>query len=216
MIDLLVYWEAVGVTRLYIVRHGETQWNRDRKLQGWNDSDLTEKGRLDARLLRERLKNIRFDTVYSSSSGRALKTAKLLLHKRNEKIIEEDNLREIYLGDWQGQTHEALKKQFPSEFTTFINRKGHYKPVTGESFADVQYRVRKVIEQISAEQPIGNVLLVTHSVCIEVMIAFYKNIPLDQLGTVPFIDGTSLTLLEKNNQKVDVKLIGDVQHLMVR
>lgn len=201
------------VTQLYIVRHGETEWNRQEKLQGWNDSDLTEKGRGCALLLGERLKEIPFDAIYSSSSKRALETAKIILGKRQEKIILEDDLREIYLGNWQGQTHEALKKKFPNEFAAFIHRLDHYEPITGESFSDVQSRVKRVIERIITEHPSGNVLIVTHSVCIEVLISIYKSVPLGNLGTVQPIPGTSLSIIESRKGQMLVKMVGDTQHL---
>jgi len=95
--------------RLFVIRHGETIWNTQKKLQGWNDSDLTEKGIKNALSLGNRLRDVEFQSIYASPSKRTLKTATLIKGRREQLIIEDENLREINLGVWEGQTHDDLK-----------------------------------------------------------------------------------------------------------
>ena len=89
--------------KLYLIRHGQTVWNLEGRFQGWNDSALSEKGISNAKALRERLKDISFYEVYASPVGRAMTTAHIVSGLEMDKIIPDENLREINLGSWQGR-----------------------------------------------------------------------------------------------------------------
>ncbi len=84
--------------RLFVTRHGETVWNTQKKLQGWKDSDLTEKGINNALSLGNRLKDVAFDAIYASPSKRTLHTADLIKGNKALSIVENERLREISLG----------------------------------------------------------------------------------------------------------------------
>lgn len=159
----------MGLLKLYVVRHGETIWNTEKKLQGWKDSQLTENGMKNALLLGDRLKNIVFESIYTSPSGRTKDTAKLISGDRAQYIIEDDNLREINLGDWEGQTHDAIKEKFPYDYDAFWNKPHLYKSNSGEDFYLLNERVKQFLNQVKSEQTSGNILIVTHTV-------FYKDI----------------------------------------
>ena len=107
--------------RLFVTRHGETVWNTQKKLQGWKDSDLTENGIKNALSLGNRLKGVEFKSIYASPSKRTLMTATLIKGGREQIIIEDENLREINLGDWEGQTHDYIKEKYPEEYQAFWN-----------------------------------------------------------------------------------------------
>lgn len=98
--------------KLYITRHGQTEWNIENRLQGWRDSNLTEKGIEDAVNLSERLKDVDFTHIYTSTQKRAIETAKILRRKRDIKIIELDELKEIGFGEWEGIEKEELHTIF--------------------------------------------------------------------------------------------------------
>lgn len=200
------------VLNLYITRHGETIWNTEKRLQGWKDSALTENGVENAKLLGERLKDTEFDMIYASPSTRARMTAELIKGDRELIIREEENLREINLGEWEGRTHNDLEEAYPEEYHAFWNTPHLYKTKSGEDFYQLQARVKKVLTRIMGEHKDGNVLLVTHSVFIKALLAHCKNAPIEQLWAPPFIHDTSLTIIEVNNGKVDIKLEGDISH----
>ncbi|MED5101462.1 histidine phosphatase family protein [Niallia circulans] len=101
---------------LYITRHGETQWNIEKRMQGWSDSDLTEKGKKNAVLLGERLKEIEFAAIYTSPSKRTVATANLIKGDRQIPIIFDDHLKEINMGKWEGKKAEYLKDSYPEAF----------------------------------------------------------------------------------------------------
>jgi probable phosphoglycerate mutase len=90
-------------TNLYIVRHGQTQWNVEGQIQGRLDSPLTDAGVQQAQQLARQLQNISFDSIYSSSSNRAFSTA-LYLRKNQEKVIKSDHLMEMDFATWQGES----------------------------------------------------------------------------------------------------------------
>jgi len=95
--------------RIYLTRHGETQWNIEKRLQGWKDSELTEKGVNNALKLGERLLNIEFNSIYTSPSQRAYQTAKYVSLGREISIYTDGNLKELNFGDWEGQKQEEIE-----------------------------------------------------------------------------------------------------------
>ncbi|QHA35515.1 histidine phosphatase family protein [Rossellomorea marisflavi] len=180
------------MVKLYITRHGETQWNREKRMQGWKDSDLTPAGEEDARALAQVLKRVSFEAVYSSPIGRARKTAELLVDQA--PIILEEDLREIGMGDWEGRTQEEVRAADPERFHTFWNKPHVYETETGETFNQVMDRVESFLKKVQVHQ--GTILVVTHSIFIKALLAYVKELPLDKLWSPPFIEATSLTVIE--------------------
>ena len=167
--------------KLFITRHGETIWNTQKRLQGWKDSDLTENGINNALLLGNRLKDIEFTSIYTSPSKRTLHTAHLIIGDRKQPIIEDEDLREINLGDWEGQTQHFLMEKFPEEFYAFWNAPHLYTANSGENFIQLQERVNKFLNRIIVEHDSGNLLIVTHSVFIKMLLANCKSLSIEEL-----------------------------------
>ena len=106
---------------LYMVRHGQTKWNVERRFQGWLDSPLTENGVKCAVDLREQLSHIQFDACYASTSPRAYKTLELILSSNTSDYRTDDRLKEIRLGAWQGMTHAQIEDGYPVELERFYD-----------------------------------------------------------------------------------------------
>lgn len=198
---------------LYLTRHGETEWNVEKRMQGWQDSPLTEKGKNDAKRLGKRLESIELTAIYTSTSGRAVKTAQLIRGERLIPIYEDEHLREIYLGDWEGKTNEEIMQFDPIAFGQFWNEPHLYSPKRGERFIEVQNRAFTVIEQIIKHHQSGNILIVTHAVVLKSLIARLKNLSLEQLWAPPFMHGTSVTIVQVDNGQFKFIAEGDVSHL---
>jgi broad specificity phosphatase PhoE len=198
---------------LYLTRHGETEWNVQKRMQGWQDSPLTEKGRKDAVLLGKRLESVELDAIYTSTSGRTVETAELIRGERLIPMYHHENLREINLGDWEGKTHDEITEFDPIAYEHFWNKPHLYLPERGERFIDVQTRALNVIQDIVNRHPSGNVLVVTHGVVLKTLIAYFKNMPLAELWTPPFMHGTSLTIVQAANGTFELVTVGDVSHL---
>lgn len=102
-------------TTLFLVRHGETEWNALGKFQGCIDIELSEEGIFQANLLKEKVQNS-FDYIYSSPLKRALDTANIICSNKNIKPKVEPNLREINFGEWEGLTPKEIEELYPENF----------------------------------------------------------------------------------------------------
>jgi len=198
--------------RLYVTRHGETIWNTQKRLQGWKDSDLTERGVKNALALGNRLSEVNFHTIYSSPSNRTMETARLIRGERKQHIIEDNNLREIHLGEWEGQTHEEIKEANPKGYGEFWEKPHLYSTASGENFYQLSSRVLNFLNRIQMEHNEGNILIVTHTVFIKALLAHCKNLPVGKLWNPPFIHDTSLSIIELRDGKRKVILEGDDSH----
>jgi len=197
---------------LYITRHGETKWNTEKRMQGWSDSSLTEKGVKNAILLGDRLKEIEFNAIYTSPSQRTVKTANLIKGERKIPLVLDDYLKEIHMGIWEGETLADLKNNYPEQFDFFWNAPHQYKSIDGEDFFEVKNRVSKALKIIQDSYSSGNILLVTHSVVIKVLLAIFKDLPIEKIWEPPFIHDTSLTVVEMINGTAQIVLEGDLTH----
>ena len=105
--------EKQPATRLLVVRHGETVWNKQLRFQGHGDSHLTESGRAQARALGQRLKNIPFDELIASDLGRTKETAALIAAATGHEIQTDSRLRERNYGVLEGLTFSEIKSRYP-------------------------------------------------------------------------------------------------------
>ena len=149
---------------VYIVRHGETVWNVDGKMQGHIDIELNENGRALAIELGQSLREVYFDRIYSSPLIRAYETACLIRGDRPIPIIRDDRLREIGFGILEG-THfsEWLKEDCPYRF--FFTEPGRYVPPKGgESLEQVCIRAKEFLQQVveSAWEDTERIMIVAH------------------------------------------------------
>jgi broad specificity phosphatase PhoE len=198
---------------LYITRHGETEWNQEKRMQGWLDSNLTENGIKNAVSLGEKLKETELTAIYSSPSGRTQATTNLIRGERDIPVIYDENLREIKLGQWEGKTHSLIKELYQTQFEAFWNAPHQYTSVEGETFEETRARASQVLNRIKREYESGNILIVTHSVVIKCLYSFFKNSPIETLWDPPYIHDTSLTIVEMSENGFKLVLEGDTSHL---
>ncbi len=203
------------MVKIYLTRHGQTEWNLQKRMQGWFDSPLTQEGQQAAIALGRRLAQIPFSAIYASSSGRTVDTAKFICCERQMPIFFKQQLREINVGEWQGLTDGEIKQTYPEQYHHYYNHPTAYKSEEGETFEDVLQRVlpliKDLIEDYEDDEP---VLIVTHAVVKKLLIAHFQNQSIDQVWDPPFIHGTSLTVLHlKKNGDVHFECIGDTEHM---
>ncbi len=200
-------------TKLFITRHGETLWNLKKRMQSWSDSPLTDKGLEQAKLLSERLKDIEFDAIYSSSSNRAYLTAEIIKRDRDTFIHKFDSLREMNLGSWQGREYSEIEENDNERWDTFWNAPHLYDGDEGENFKDVQERIKKVLEKIVNMHESKNVCIVTHGVTLSVIMAYFDNKHFKDLWKIPLGQQTSLNIIEFKDNKFEIILRSDTSHL---
>ncbi|MEQ2528698.1 histidine phosphatase family protein [Robertmurraya yapensis] len=197
--------------QLFFVRHGETEWNVEKRLQGRLNSNLTENGIRDAELLGKRLATIDFEAVYSSPSNRTVETAKLIIDERTLPFKTDERLMEIDLGEWEGRTVDEIQQSEPELYHLYQDNPSQFKG-TGETFADVKNRLEAVLAELVEAYPSGNLLIITHGVVIKVLQAIFKTRSLDLVWEPPYIEGTSLTIAKIEDGKRELLLEGDIAH----
>ena len=173
--------------KLYVVRHGETIWNAENRVQGISDIPLTDKGRLDATLLKDLVKEINVDVVIASPLERTIETAKILTDGRMP-INTDDRIKE---GDWgmnEGANIDEVDRW--DCWDVILNTKVQ----NIESIQDFMYRVSSFLEDIKVRYKDKKVLLVTHSAVIRVIHYLLGTIPED--GNLSRINIPNLRILE--------------------
>jgi broad specificity phosphatase PhoE len=155
------------MTELLLVRHGETDWNREQRFQGHADQPLNEAGRRQARALADELAEEDIDAVYSSDLARARETAELIAERIGVPLVEDPQLREIDVGEWQGLTRPEIEEQFPGSLRNWTERGHGWEE--GETYEQLSKRVHESLERIVAQHPHGKVVVVGHGGLIRVI-----------------------------------------------
>jgi len=151
------------VTTLILVRHGETDWNRDGRWQGQADAPLNERGREQARALADELMGEPVDAVYASDLSRARETAEIIAARLGREPVEVDaRLREVHVGGWSGLTMAEIEDRFPAEFELWRSGDPAHDFAGGETYAAMGERVVEALEEIASRHPDSNVLVVLH------------------------------------------------------
>ncbi len=150
------------MTTLLVARHGEADWNAERRWLGQADRPLTERGREQARELGRRLAGVAIDAAYASDLSRAVETARIALSGRGIDVTADPALRERFLGAWEGLRDDEIPARFPQEWARLRSGTGPGAP-DAESFASVAERVLAAVRRIAAAHPGGTVLVVSHS-----------------------------------------------------
>ena len=169
--------------KLYIVRHGETEWNVIKRFQGQLNTPLTEKGMEKLRETGKKLENVLFDEVYTSELGRTVASAEIILNENNgyknnklelQKLAE---LNEVYFGVWQGLTYEEVFLKYPEEGNNYFYNVKNYKAenVEAEKLEDALERFLKGINKILDSHESGNILVVTHGTVFEMFMNYVAN-----------------------------------------
>lgn len=160
---------------LYLIRHGQTEWNIKDQMQGSQNSPLTEQGVLGAKITGQHLKDVSFLQAYSSTQQRAIETRNYIINENIKDIptFELSDLQEMDFGDWEGRHVPALKKEVP-EFTTYLTDPANFDASVnkGENYLDVLTRMKQGLNTIiqRAPQNTGNILVVSHGTVLRLLL----------------------------------------------
>lgn len=195
--------------KLYIVRHGETEWNLIKKFQGQSDSPLTENGIKIMKDTGNKLKNIIFSRVYTSELGRAVKSAEIILNKninyKNDKIEikKMSELNEVYFGLWQGLSHEEVFEKYPEEAENYFHNVKRYNAenIKAEKLKDALDRFLRGMKKILKNHKSGNILIVTHGTVLEMFINYVGNKDLLEINERKLVNNGDYKIFNYKNGK---------------
>jgi broad specificity phosphatase PhoE len=148
------------VTTVYLARHGESDWNAERRWQGHADRPLTGRGREQAGELAARLDDVELEAVYASDLRRAWETAEAVASNQGLTVVRLPELREVDVGSWSGCTREECAERFPEAFARW--QAGGSGWEDGESYEAMGERVVGAVQRLASVHPEGSILVVSH------------------------------------------------------
>ena len=201
------------MTRLLIVRHAESAFNDQNRIQGHQDSRLTFKGLYQAQHLARKIKKIKIDKIYSSDLGRAYATTLEITRHTRLRIVRDPLLREIHLGDWEGMTPEEVDELYDRGYQKWLKSPSSIKIPRGEGIQHFKKRVVGRVRAIARSNRGKTVLVVTHGGAITALLADWLRADFDHLLLNLQIDNTSITTVDETEKKVRLHCINDTSHL---
>ncbi len=165
------------ITRIALVRHGETDWNREHRIQGWTDVPLNAKGHTQAARLADELASQPFTAIFSSTLARAHQTAQPVADRLQLPIQLDERLRERHLGALQGLTRQQISQHHPELNEALDEHRPNYQPPGGESIETFSGRVISALQAIAAAHPGGTVLLVAHGGVLDCALRWVRSEP---------------------------------------
>ena len=182
-------------TRFYLIRHGETDWNKGGRYQGRTNIQLNDLGREQARLLGERFKYLPLDVVYVSPLDRAVATAEPVATSHGLTPITDEHFIEINFGEWEGHTIEELSEKFGSAYTDFFKDPFDH-PVPGEgSFQNAMDRAIEGFNILAERHKGQNVAIISHGGLLRVMLVGLLEMG-DAFSRKTWMTNTSITMLD--------------------
>ncbi len=188
---------AGRVTKLYLVRHGETDWNREGRWQGQADPPLNRRGWRQARQLARRFKEIPLAAVFSSDLRRAACTAELIARAVGNPqvpLIYDPRLREIHQGEWQGLLVSEIQARYTRLFEQRLHDPLSVAPPGGETALQVHQRVVAAVADIRSLYPGCAVAIVSHGFAIAIIRVHYQRQPLERVWELVPENGTVIEM----------------------
>lgn len=158
-----------------LLRHGETEWNTKKRIQGLNNSPLTAKGISQTKEWAKTLQQWEWDQIYASDLGRVKQTTEILNQSLQLPTFFDKRLREQNWGDWEGLTIPALKRDYKEELTKRVALGWEFSAPGGETRSSVLERVYKSLQSISQNHPGKRTLIVCHQGVIKALLYHLSN-----------------------------------------
>lgn len=170
------------MTRLVLIRHGETDWNREGRYQGHTDVPLNATGRVQAAALAESQRGTPIDAIYTSDLQRARQTAETLAEVTGAPLFPDRRLREIAQGDWEGRLFADIERTHPDLLARRRREPRLTRPPgEGENVRDVWARLRPLIAEIHSRYAGSRVALVSHGAALAVLKVHVLHLPIESV-----------------------------------
>ena len=196
----------------YIARHGQTEWNILGKTQGHGNSPLTEKGLAQANELAEGMDKYPLDMIFSSDLGRAMQTAEAVGKRFGIEVQPTEALREMGFGEWEGRLIPEITEKYPEIYKTWRNEPHLAKIPGGETLDVIKERLEKFIDELNGKYDNKNILLVSHSVTVRVLLLLMLDSPMKNIYRIKQ-DNTALNIVEWRHYGPVVTKMNDTSHI---
>ena len=201
--------------RWFLVRHGETEWNRVGRAQGQADPPLNQEGREQAEAVAARLDTVVFEAAYSSDLRRAADTAAPVMRGRDMPIVYRRDLREKSFGEWEGMTYEELQLRYPAMLEELFEERPSFAPPGGESDLELFARAAGAAARIAGRHAgtNGNILVVSHGGTLRAMMASTLGLPVESMWRLR-LSNTGLSVITTFDEGgATIDLLNDTSHL---
>lgn len=198
---------------IYIVRHGQTEWNLLGKTQGHGNSDLTPKGIEQAELLADSMTKYPIDYIYSSDLGRAYQTAEIIGNKLNIEVEKTEALREMNFGTWEGRIIKDIIEEDPELYKMWRNEPHLAKIPQGETLSQIKERTDAFIKEINEKYDGKHIVLVTHSLCARIMLLSFLDSDVKNIYRINQAN-TALNIIEIRDYGPVVMKMNDTTHII--
>ena len=200
------------MTRVIVIRHAETAWNRERRMQGHVDTALSEAGRAQAAALGRRLAGARFSALYSSDLARAHETARAIAECSGREIVSDVRLRERSFGIFEGLTYAEMASHHPEDFARFDSRDPDYVMPGGESARAFWERCLACLGDIAERHTGDEVVVVTHGLVLDAVYREAHGLGHIEPRPVPLVNA-SINMFAYAGGAWRMESWGDVAHL---
>ena len=198
---------------IYIVRHGQTEWNLLGKTQGHGNSDLTPKGIEQAELLADSMTKYPIDYIYSSDLGRAYQTAEIIGNKLNIEVEKTEALREMNFGTWEGRIIKDIIEEDPELYKMWRNEPHLAKIPQGETLSQIKERTDAFIKEINEKYDGKHIVLVTHSLCARIMLLSFLDSDVKNIYRINQAN-TALNIIQLRDYGPVVMKMNDTTHII--
>lgn len=205
----------VSNTQFYLVRHGQTVWNSQGRVQGSQDSPLTERGIADAEAAAKRLQKESFSAVYTSDLLRAHETARIIARASSVRLYLAPQLRETNNGIFEGKTRAEAEIEFPEVYAEYAKRNPDYALPGGESRRSVQNRAVDFFTETAKARPGERLVAISHGGLLSAFICAILDLPLSRSRTFWISNGgiSLITYLADDEGKWCIETLNETQHL---
>lgn len=206
----------MDATRIIAIRHGETAWNVDTRIQGHLDIPLNDTGRRQAERMARSLATEPIHAVYSSDLSRAFETASTLSRHhpelRGRAPAPVPALRERCFGEFEGQTWVDIESQWPEDSERWRRREPHWAPQGGESLVQLRERIERALQELAARHVGEQIALVAHGGVLDAMYRLATGLDITAPRSWP-LTNTAINRLLWTPDSLTLVGWGDVRHL---
>lgn len=202
------------MTRIILVRHGQSTANLKHIFAGHKDVELTPTGHAQARKTAEYIiKNYKIDAIYSSDLSRAYDTALYIAEDLGMPVMTRQNLREINAGRWQGMMYGDILNTYHDAYSVWQQDIGNSHCTDGESVKQLEERVYTEMEKIVQENPDKTIVIVTHATPIRVLQCKWSRDTLNEMKYIPWVPNSSVTVVNVENNQYTIEVWGKDNYL---